>query len=100
MVIRPPVGAIKRASNKASSFLPLPPCPTTAMCSVSETVKLIPSRTRLPSSSAKDKLMTASSPVRGVEISGSANCKRASIIPAGWNCSTICSYLIRESSLI
>ena len=25
---------------------------------------------------------------------------RASIMPAGWNCSTICSYLIRESSFI
>ena len=70
MVIRPPVGAIKRASNKASSFFPLPPCPMTATCSASETVKLIPSRTRLPSSSARDKLTTESSPVRGVEVFG------------------------------
>ena len=66
-MIRPPVGAIRRASNKASSFLPLPPCPMTATCSLSETVKLTPSRTRLLSSSAKDKLTTESSPVRGAE---------------------------------
>ena len=34
IVMRPVVGCTSGASNKASSFFPLPPWPTTAMCSV------------------------------------------------------------------
>ena len=33
----------------------------------------------------------------GVTRSGSSSCSRASIMPSGWNCSTICSYLIWKS---
>ena len=94
----PEVGETSRASTLARLWAPEPLSPMSATLSVSSNWKVTPSRVLIPPSSSSETLVATTGPERCGTSPSPGSCTASSSSPAGWNWSTIWSYLTRVSS--